>query len=285
MITRCIPRPVSVPAATIRGMAGDQETASRSSGGRGSGRRPGAPRRCAAAGPAAVAARLLARTRAELPVLAGVGEREELLAGRLAGQPACARTRRAYAADVHGWLGWLAERGTDVLKAGRVHVAVWVSASAGPRRGGLHCAAAAVGAVQLLPAPAPRMTWWTGCRRRGRREPVVDPDYTATVGLARDRGVAPWSRPPTPTGVQRALRTAAVIRLLVRDALRVDEAWAARCPGIPPGQGNHRPRAPAPAVSTVRAACGLRRHQPFAPLQTQYRMRYRCQGGFRVCVR
>ena len=31
-------------------------------------------------GPAAVAAELLARTRAELPVLAGLGEREELLA-------------------------------------------------------------------------------------------------------------------------------------------------------------------------------------------------------------
>ena len=43
------------------------------------------------------------------------------------------------------------------------------------------------------------MTWWTGSPRRGVARPVVDPDYTATVGLARDQR-APWSRPPTLTG-------------------------------------------------------------------------------------
>ena len=70
---------LSVPAVTIRGMAGDQETvtaaAAVTAGGdlvpRAGARPPG---------PAAIAAELLARTRAELPVLAGVGEREELLA-------------------------------------------------------------------------------------------------------------------------------------------------------------------------------------------------------------
>jgi integrase/recombinase XerD len=41
--------------------------------------------------------------------------------------------------------------------------------------------------------------------------PVVDPDYTATVGLDRDQ----------------VLRTAAVVRLLLHNALRVDEACAA----------------------------------------------------------
>jgi site-specific recombinase XerD len=33
-----------------------------------------------------------------------------------------ARTRRAYAADAVTWLGWLAERTTGALAAGRVHV-------------------------------------------------------------------------------------------------------------------------------------------------------------------
>jgi hypothetical protein len=33
-----------------------------------------------------------------------------------------ARTRRSYAADLLGWLAWLAARGVDVLAAGRVHV-------------------------------------------------------------------------------------------------------------------------------------------------------------------
>jgi hypothetical protein len=37
------------------------------------------------------------------------------------------RTCRAYARDVMAWLGWLAERDTDVLAAGRVHVDLWAA--------------------------------------------------------------------------------------------------------------------------------------------------------------
>jgi site-specific recombinase XerD len=78
-------------------------------------------------GPVAIAAELLARTRAELPVLAGLGEREELLAAAWLASLRAPRTRRAYAGDIRGWLGWLAGRGTDVLDAGRVHVDVWAA--------------------------------------------------------------------------------------------------------------------------------------------------------------
>ena len=85
----------------------------------------------ASAQPTAIAAELLARTRAELPVLAGLGEREELLAAAWLASLRAARTRRAYAADVRGWLGWLAESGTDVLDAGRVHVDVWTAGGQG----------------------------------------------------------------------------------------------------------------------------------------------------------
>ena len=125
MITRYHPV-LSVPAATIRGMAGDPETvtaaAAAAAGGDlvpWAGARP--------PGPAVIAAELLARTRAELPVLAGLGEREELLAAAWLASLRAPRTRRADAADVRGWLGWLAERGTDVLDAGRVHVDVWAA--------------------------------------------------------------------------------------------------------------------------------------------------------------
>src|SRR5438128_12086537 len=76
-------------------------------------------------GPTAIAAELLARTRAELPVLAGLGEREELLAAAWLARLRAPRTRRAYAGDVRGWLGWLADRGVEVLGAGRVHVDLW----------------------------------------------------------------------------------------------------------------------------------------------------------------
>ena len=149
VITRYHPV-LSVPAVTIRGMAGDQETvtaaAAVAAGGdlvpRAGARPPG---------PAAIAAELLARTRAELPVLAGLGEREELLAAAWLASLRAARTRRAYAGDVRGWLGWLAERGTDVLDAGRVHVDVWAAGQQDRGAEVVHRAAPAVGAVQLLP--------------------------------------------------------------------------------------------------------------------------------------
>jgi site-specific recombinase XerD len=54
----------------------------------------------------------------------------------------------------------------------------------------------------------------------------VDPDYTATVGLDRDHARALVAAADTDTGAQ-ALRTAAVVRLLLHNALRVDEACAA----------------------------------------------------------
>jgi site-specific recombinase XerD len=56
--------------------------------------------------------------------------------------------------------------------------------------------------------------------------PVVEPDSTATVGLDRDQARALVAAADADTGPQ-ALRTAAVVRLLLHNALRVDEACAA----------------------------------------------------------
>jgi site-specific recombinase XerD len=61
---------------------------------------------------------------------------------------------------------------------------------------------------------------------QGVARPAVDPDYTATVGLDRDHARALVAAADTDTGAQ-ALRTAAVVRLLLHNALRVDEACAA----------------------------------------------------------
>ena len=72
-----------------------------------------------------LAAELLGRMRAKLPVIGELGEREHVLvAGWLTGLRS-ARTRRAYAGDVVAWLGWLAGRGTGALAAERVHVDLW----------------------------------------------------------------------------------------------------------------------------------------------------------------
>ena len=222
VITRCIPL-VSVPAVTIRGMAGDQETvttAAAETGGGGLVPRAGArpPE------PMGIATELLARTRAELPMLAGPDEREELLAAAWLASLRAPRTRRAYAGDVRGWLEWLAERGTDVLDAGRVHVDVWVAAqqdhgaeSSTMRRrlsalSSFYRYCAAHDLVDRIPTA-------------GVARPVVDPDYTATVGLTRGEARALVAAADADQGPQ-ALRTAAVIRLLLHNALRVDEACA-----------------------------------------------------------
>ena len=223
MITRYHPV-LSVPVVTIRGMAGDQETvtaaAAVTAGGdlvpRAGARPPG---------PAAIAAELLARTRAELPVLAGLGEREELLAAAWLASLRAARTRRAYAGDMRGWLGWLADRGTDVLDAGRVHVDVW---AAGQQDQGAEAASVRrrLSALSSFYRYCAAHDLVDRIPTAGVARPVVDPDYTATIGLDRDQVRALVAAADADRGPQ-ALRTAAVIRLLVHNALRVDEACAA----------------------------------------------------------
>jgi len=60
----------------------------------------------------------------------------------------------------------------------------------------------------------------------GVARPMVDADYTATVGLDRDEARALLAAADADPGAQ-ALRTAAAVRLLLHNALRVDEACAA----------------------------------------------------------
>src|SRR5262245_26045392 len=79
----------------------------------------------ALAGPALVAGELLARTIGELP-----GQERLLVSAWLTGLRS-PRTRRAYAADVAAWLGWLGQRHTGALGAARVHVDMWVAGQLG----------------------------------------------------------------------------------------------------------------------------------------------------------
>ena len=138
------------------------------------------------------------KQRTGLPVLAGLSEREELLAAVWLASLRAARTRRAYAGDVRGWLGWLAKRGTDVLDAGRVHVDLWAAAQ--QDRG-----AEAASVRRRLSALS---SFYRYCGAHdlvdriptaGVARPMVDPDYTATVGLDRDQvrcGLGDPAAPP-----------------------------------------------------------------------------------------
>jgi integrase/recombinase XerD len=205
---------MSAPGATILAMSGELE-------------RLPAPASAAAlpAGPAMLAAELLGRVRAELPATGGLGERDQVLVAAWLTGLRSARTRRAYAADVLAWLAWLADRETGVLAAGRVHVDLWAATQLG-------AGASASSVRRRLSALS---SFYRYCAAhdliarvptQGVARPAVDPDYTATVGLDRAQARALLAAADADTGAQ-ALRTAAVVRLLLHNALRVDEVCAA----------------------------------------------------------
>ena len=188
---------------------------------------PGELERLPAPGPgsAVLAAELLGRIRAELPVIGELGEREQFLVSAWLTGLRSARTRRAYAGDMAAWVSWLAARDTDVLVAGRVHVDLWAATW-------LDAGAAASSVRRRLSALSSFYRYCAAHDLTGRvptegvARPAVDPDFTATVGLDRDQARALVAAADGDTGAQ-ALRTAAVVRLLLHNALRVDEACAA----------------------------------------------------------
>jgi site-specific recombinase XerD len=173
----------------------------------------------------AVAAELVDRVVAELPRVAELGAREQLLAAAWLLSLRSARTRRAYVGDFLAWLGWLAERELVVLAARRVHVDLWAqqqldagaeASSVRRRLSGISSFYHYCAAHDLVP----------GVPTAGVKRPAVDPDYTATVGLDRDQARAVIAEADKDVGRQR-LRTAAVVKLLLHNALRVDETCAA----------------------------------------------------------
>ena len=80
-----------------------------------------------------------------------LGEREQVLVSAWLTGLRSARTRRAYAGDVVAWLGWLAERGTDVLAAGQVHVDLWAATQLDAGAAASSVRRPPVGAVVVLP--------------------------------------------------------------------------------------------------------------------------------------
>ena len=205
---------MSVPGATIRAMPGDP------------GRLP-APVSPSAHGaaPTVLAGELVHRMRAELPAVGELGEREQVLVSAWLTGLRSARSRRAYVGDVAARLGWLAVRETGALAAGRVHVDLWAATQ-------LDDGAPESSVRRRLSALSSFYRYCAAHDLIGRvptegvARPTVDPDYTATVGLDRDQARALVAAADTDTGAQ-ALRTAAAVRLLLHNALRVDEACAA----------------------------------------------------------
>ena len=169
--------------------------------------------------------KLVARVRAELPAMAGLGRREELLAAAWLMSLRSARTRRAYAGDLRAWLAWLAGREwTCSTRAG----CTWTCGWPGSRTPGAEAASVRrrLSALSSFYRYCAAHDLTGQIPTAGVARPVVDPDYTATVGLTREQARALVAAADADGGPQ-ALRTAAAIRLLLHNALRVDEACAA----------------------------------------------------------
>ncbi len=154
--------------------------------------------------------------------MAYLGGREELLAAAWLMSLRSARTRRAYAGDLRAWVAWLAEREIDVLAAGRVHTDLWVA-------GQLERGAEAPSVRRRLSALS---SFYRYCathdmvsriphRRRG----------SAGGGPGLHRHHRPDSRRGARLG-RGPPPAAAVIRLLLHNALRLDEACAADVPDL-----------------------------------------------------
>jgi site-specific recombinase XerD len=174
---------------------------------------------------AALAAELVDHVLAELPALAVLDDRERLLTAAWLASLRSARTRRSYAGDLLGWRAWLTDRGLELLEAGRVQLDLWVRAhlAAGAGDASVRRRLSGVGSfyryclVHGLVAADPTA---------GVARPRVDPDYTATIGLTREQGRALIAAADADSGRARR-RSAAVIRLLLHNALRVDEILGA----------------------------------------------------------
>ena len=179
----------------------------------------------AALGGRQVVVELLAVVEAEHPVLADRPSGERVMVATWLAGYRSARTRRAYAADLVRWLDWLAARELGPLQARRVHVDLWV-------RQLLDAGAADSSVTRRLSAVS---SWYRHLAEHDLiaanpaaavRRPRVDPDHTTTVGLDRDQARALLAAADADTGRQR-LRSAAAVRLLLHQGLRVDELCGA----------------------------------------------------------
>jgi site-specific recombinase XerD len=170
-------------------------------------------------GTAVVATELVDRACAEFPAVLALSDRERLLVSAWLSSIRSARTRRSYLGDVRSWLAWLAQRQVDVLAAGRVHMDLWVGSMTGAEASSVCRRLSGVSSFYRYCA---RHDLVPGNPTVGVERPEVDPDHTSTVALDRDEARALIAQADADTGPQR-LRTRVLARLLLHNALRVDE--------------------------------------------------------------
>lgn len=181
------------------------------------------------------------------------------------------RTRRAYAGDLLLWQRWCAARGVDPLRARRVQVDLYLAhlldEGSAPTSAGRRLSALSsfyrflldqddLDIARINPAAAVR-------------RPAVDAQHSPTLGLTRDEAVALLDAVDRDRGPQRR-RNAAMLRLLLHNALRVDELLRADVIDL----GRHPGREDVHDTLTIRRKGGRRARIALAPRTVESVHRY-----------
>lgn len=140
----------------------------------------------------------------------------------------------AYASDLLAWDRWCIHRGLDALAARRVHVDLYLS---GMLESGLAPATAdrrlsALSSFYRFLQESDAGVWNSRANPVSSvRRPAFDRHHSGTLGLTRDQARALLGAIDRARGPQH-LRNAALMPLLLYNALRVDELLSARITGL-----------------------------------------------------
>ena len=193
-----------------------------------------------------------------------------LVSGWLAGFRS-PRTRRAYAGDLLAWQQWCRTHSVDPLRARRVQADLYLAGllegGAAPTSAGRRLSALSsfcrflieqddLDVVLTNPAAAVR-------------RPTVDAQHSPTLGLTRAEATAVLEAADRARGPQR-LRNAAILRMLLHNALRLDELLGADLADL----GRHPGRASVHDTLTIRRKGGRRARIALAPATVDALQRY-----------
>ena len=192
------------------------------------------------------------------------------------------RTRRAYAGDLLAWQRWCAAHSVDPLRARRVQVDLYLAglleSGAAPSSAGRRLSALSSFYRFLLEQEDLHLARTNPAALV--RRPAFDAQHSPTLGLTRDEATALLEAADRAPGPQHA-RNAALLRVLLHNALRVDELLGADITDL----GRHPGRERVHDTLTIRRKGGRRARIALAPATIESLQRYlHDRGGREGCV-
>ena len=184
-----------------------------------------------------------------------------LVAGWLAGFRS-PRTRRAYAGDLLVWQQWCDAHALDPLRARRVQADLYlgdlIDGGAAPTTAGRKLSA--LSSFYRFLAEQDDLDVAVTNPAAAVRRPPVDAQHSPTLGLTRAEATALLEAADRARGPQR-LRNAAILRMLLHNALRLDELLSADLTDL----GRHPGRQHVHDTLTIRRKGGRRARIALAP--------------------